>query len=432
MSPLDFFSGRDRFTIEQKILEAFERGQASTDTELVAKDGTKTPYLLTGRQVTLDQSKYIMGLGIDITKRRQAEQALGRFTAIIENTSDFVGIADAMGNIQYINPAGREMLGIGPDEDLKNKTLAECYTEETGRYIVNEIIPLTILNGTAEFESEFLSRSGRLIPYSGVSLARKTPEGAPEFLSLIARDISERRKHEKKIDRLVEALERSNRELEQIAYVASHDLQEPLRKVVSFIELFAGKYQGKIDEKADSYIAYIVDGGTRMSRLINDLLIYSRAVANKAEFKLIDCNTVMETVLSDMEFTLAEKKAAVTFDSLPRVSGDETQMRQLFQNLISNAVKYQKMGEPAVLHVSAVRTGSEWHLSFKDNGIGIEPEYFDKIFVLFQRLHTRMDYPGTGIGLAVCKKIVENHGGRIWVESEFEKGSTFYFSLPVP
>lgn len=263
----------------------------------------------------------------------------------------------------------------------------------------------------------------------------------------IKREVTERRQAEASLRQLHEELETkvqkrtaelkeantnllySNRELEQFAYVASHDLQEPLRAVNSYAQLLARKYQGNLDAKADKYIGYIVEGATRMQQLINDLLEFSRVGTRGKELNLTACEAVLSQVLENLQVAMQENQARVTHDPLPTVMGDEIQLMQLLQNLISNAIKFRRE-EPPCVHISAVSRENEWVFAVGDNGIGMESEYFDRIFTIFQRLHSRAEYPGTGIGLAVCKKIVERHGGRIWVESELGVGTTFYFTLP--
>ena len=224
-------------------------------------------------------------------------------------------------------------------------------------------------------------------------------------------------------------LRRSNQELEQFAYVASHDLQEPLRKIASFCNLLESRYAEQLDERANVYLHYIVDGAMRMQALVNDLLLYSRVTTRGMEFALTDTNDVLQEALANLDVAVAESNACVTHDPLPTAYGDTKQLARLFQNLIGNAIKYRGEAPPEV-HVSVLKKGDEWVFSVRDNGIGIAPEYAERIFVIFQRLHTREEYGGTGIGLSVCKKIVERHGGRIWVESEEGCGATFYFSLP--
>jgi signal transduction histidine kinase len=221
----------------------------------------------------------------------------------------------------------------------------------------------------------------------------------------------------------------SNRELEQFAYVASHDLQEPLRAVNSYAQLLARKYQNNLDAKADKYLGYIMEGATRMQQLINDLLEFSRVGTQAKALQSTACEQVLNHVLKNLQIAIAEHQARVTHDPLPIIMGDEIQLIQLFQNFIGNALKFRRK-EPPHVHISAVQRGDEWLFSVRDNGIGMESEYFERIFVIFQRLHSRQEYPGTGIGLAICKKIVERHGGQIWVESTLDVGTTFYFTIP--
>ena len=229
--------------------------------------------------------------------------------------------------------------------------------------------------------------------------------------------------------RTEEELACSNAELQQFAYVASHDLQEPLRMVASYLQLLERRYKGKLDDDADDFINFAVDGATRMQRLINDLLKYSRVSTRGKEFETTDCEAVLEHTLTNLQIAIAESGASVTHDPLPTVMGDEIQLGQLLQNLINNAIKFRNEKLPSV-HVSAEQKGKEWTFSVSDNGIGIDPEYVDRIFVIFQRLHSVEEYQGTGIGLSVCRRIVERHGGRIWVESQPGNGSTFYFTIP--
>ncbi|MCP2606550.1 ATP-binding protein [Candidatus Aminicenantes bacterium AC-708-I09] len=244
------------------------------------------------------------------------------------------------------------------------------------------------------------------------------------------REILERKKAEEKLKKTAEALERSNKELQHFAYIASHDLQEPLRMVASFVQLLAKRYKGKLGPDADEFIKYAVEGANRMQKMINDLLLYSRVETRGKPFIPTDCEKVLEKVIANLKVSIEERGAIVTHDELPIVMADESQLIQLFQNLISNAIKFCDKKTPRI-HISVNKKNDEWVFSVKDNGIGIDPEYKDRIFQIFQRLHLRDEYPGTGIGLAICKKIVERHGGRIWVESKVGEGSTFYFTIPI-
>jgi signal transduction histidine kinase/DNA-binding LacI/PurR family transcriptional regulator len=224
-------------------------------------------------------------------------------------------------------------------------------------------------------------------------------------------------------------LARSNAELEQFAYIASHDLQEPLRMVTSYVQMLARRYKGQLDADADDFISFAVDGAERMQILIHDLLQYSRVTTHGKPFTPTDCTTTLHHALANLEIAVEESDAVITHDELPTVMADETQLTRLLQNLISNAIKFRKKETRPEIHVSAERTGDEWTFSVRNNGIGIAPEYFERIFMIFQRLHSREEYTGTGIGLAVCKRIVERHGGRIWVESKLGEESTFYFTI---
>lgn len=242
-------------------------------------------------------------------------------------------------------------------------------------------------------------------------------------------DITDRKQAEEQLKVTMTELERSNSELQQFAYVASHDLQEPLRMVTSYVQLLEKRYKGKLDEDADEFIAFAVDGSKRMKILIDDLLEFSRVESHGKPFELTDLKSALDDALANLQAAVKESDAVVTPYHLPSVHADASQLAQLFQNLIGNAIKFRGTKPPRV-RVSAEEEGREWHLSVKDNGIGIDPEYKDRIFVIFQRLHGKKEFPGTGIGLAVCKRIVERHGGRIWVEGKPGKGSTFHFTLP--
>ena len=244
-----------------------------------------------------------------------------------------------------------------------------------------------------------------------------------------ARDITELKQAEKTLNLRLEELTRSNKELEQFAYISSHDLQEPLRMIASYLQLLERKYKGKLDVKADKYIKFSVDGATRMQNLIDDLLDFSRVTTHAKEFELTDLESIYKEVTSNLEVSIRENKAIISHDSLPVVMVDKTQIVQVFQNLINNAIKFRSKNQPKI-NISVKKGDDHWLFAVKDNGIGMDPKHSDRIFEVFKRLHKKRDYPGTGIGLAICKKIIERHGGRIWVVSELGKGSIFYFTLP--
>ena len=244
----------------------------------------------------------------------------------------------------------------------------------------------------------------------------------------LQREVAEHKRTEETLRRIAAELIRSNADLEQFAYAASHDLQEPLRAVTGCVQLLQQRYTGQLDSRADELIRHTVDGATRMQALITDLLAYARVTTRSTPFVPVDCTTVLDQALANLRVAIAESGAVVTHDPLPTVPADATQLLQLLQNLISNAIKFRREAPPAI-HIGAERQASAWLLTVRDNGIGLEPQFAERIFGLFQRLHTRQEYPGTGIGLAMCKKIVERHGGRMWVASELGQGATFCFTL---
>jgi light-regulated signal transduction histidine kinase (bacteriophytochrome) len=249
-------------------------------------------------------------------------------------------------------------------------------------------------------------------------------------VALLRREIRSRLTIESMLREREAALARSNSELEQFAHVASHDLQEPLRMISGYTQLLRRRYAGKLDANADEFIGYAVDGTKRMQLLINDLLNFSRVSSDAQEFEPVDLESAYADTLEDLKIRIDECGATVTHDLLPTVSADPVQMRQLLLNLIGNGMKFQSPERKPAVDVFAAREGVQWRMGVRDNGIGIDAQYFKNLFHIFKRLHSRDEYPGTGIGLAVCKKIVERHGGHIWVESALGQGSTFLFTLP--
>jgi PAS domain S-box-containing protein len=388
----------------------------------------------------------LLGVAWDITGTVVAEAQVKRLAEILENTPDYVSTSDAEGHITWINPAGLQMLGLPPGQTPSHLTVRDTHPEWAGRLIGNVGFPTALREGIWTGENALLGHDGREVPVLQVILSHKDPSGAVLYCSTIARDLTERKAAEEKIRTLNRGLEqrvaqrtaeleeavadlkRSNRELEQFAYVASHDLQEPLRMVGSYVQLLARRYRGNLDADADEFIGYAVEGATRMQELINDLLALSRVGRREDPFVVVDCNEVLASTLRNLQKVLEETGGSVIHSRMPSVLGVPSQVGQVFQNLLGNALKFR--GErPPEIEISAVREGTFWIFAFRDNGIGIDSRYFDRIFVIFQRLHGKQDYPGTGIGLALTRKIVERHGGRIWVESQPGRGSTFFFTL---
>jgi light-regulated signal transduction histidine kinase (bacteriophytochrome) len=278
-----------------------------------------------------------------------------------------------------------------------------------------------LVEGFNEMLSQIETRDGALTQAQG-DLEKRVRD--------LQREVAERQRAEKRLAEKAVELERSNAELEQFAYVASHDLQEPLRMVSIYTQLLAKRYGPKLDGSALEFIDFAVDGVKRMRLLIRDLLEYSRVGTRGKFLAMTDCNAVLDLTLNNLEAVIEESHARITRDPLPVIMADDVQLGQLFQNLIINAIKYHD-SEPPEIHVGCKQEESRWLFWVRDNGIGIDPQYAERIFIIFQRLHGKGEYAGTGIGLAICKKIVERHGGKIWVESELGKGATFYFTLPV-
>jgi signal transduction histidine kinase len=289
-----------------------------------------------------------------------------------------------------------------------------------------------------------LALQGGAMRFGRGELDLRLPETSGDELGLLAHELNSMaaalaeketllRDHatqlEQEVQRRTAELARSNNDLQQFAYIASHDLQEPLRMVSSYTQLLAKRYRGQLDADADEFIGYAVDGTLRMQTLISDILSYSRVETRAKPFELIDCAAVLDRTLKHLGAVIDESGAVVTHDRLPTLPADAVQLAQLFQNLIGNAIKFRGP-EPPRVHIAAERCGEEWRFSVCDNGIGIDPQYAERIFVMFQRLHTRAEYPGTGIGLAICKRIIERHGGRIWMESQAGQGARFCFTIP--
>lgn len=277
--------------------------------------------------------------------------------------------------------------------------------------------------------AHFLKVVSYLVTFAGLVMDYHRTYRESEDLNLqLVSEIFERKYAEKKLAKQALELKRSNEELEQFTYIASHDLKEPLRMVTSYTQLLKKRYKDKLDSDANEFIDFAVDGALRMQNLINDLLNFSRVTTQGKVFEYIELQDSLNNAMQNLKVAIDESNAKITYDPLPKIKADRLQISQLFQNLLGNAIKYKREDSPKI-HISITENKHEWHISISDNGIGIDPLYKEKIFVIFQRLHTKNEYSGTGIGLAICKKIVQRHGGRIWVESEIDKGSTFHFTI---
>lgn len=371
----------------------------------------------------------------DITLRKNAELAREsaeiKYRSLFEGAYDSILNVDHTGVIQLVNKQVVNTFGYKAEELVGQKIeilIPERYrgghVKSRDTYMHN---PISRPMG-AGLELYGLKKDGTEFPVD-ISLSPvKTPSGLQ--VTAIIRNITERKSFEKSLSEKAAELARSNSELEQFAYVASHDLHEPLRMITNYSQLLKKKYSGNIDETADKFIGYIVEGVSRMDRLITDLLAYSRVGRSDISIEEVNLNQTLEFVKATLSQSMLETNAkVVATQNLPTLKMNPVLMQQLFQNLISNAIKFHRLGVPPEVEISAQERDGVWTVSVKDNGIGIEPQYANRIFVIFQRLHARTDFPGTGIGLAVCKKIVEYYGGKIWVESKPGEGSIFYFTL---
>jgi PAS domain S-box-containing protein len=400
-----FYLPESKKKIEEAIKEAVESGKPyDLELEMLSAEGTPK-WVRTIARPVMEKGKVTRVRGIlqDITERKKAEQEienLARFP--LEDPNPVMRVTDN-GQLIYANPPSRRL------QDLWGCEIGDFLPDDWRKLISNSAESGS--SQTKDVRCNEIVYSILVAPLAGAS-----------YVNLYSRDITERMHAE-------DELKRSNAELEQFAYVASHDLQEPLRAIAGMVQLLQKRYQGKLDERADEYIDHAVEAAGRMRKLINDLLTYSRVVRFGKQFEMTDVEKVLDTALANLRVALQESRATVTHDPLPSLMVDETQIGQVFQNLIGNAVKFR--GErPLQIHIGAREEENAWCFEVRDNGIGIESQYFERIFGVFQRLHTRRDYPGTGIGLSLCKKIVERHGGSIWVESEAGQGTSFYFTLP--
>lgn len=378
----------------------------------------------------------LYGFVQNITERKRGEAALQvaltKYQTLFDSFPLGITVADATGQIVESNAMAERLLGIGR-------------AEHSQRQIDGAAWRIVRPDGTPMLAEEYASvralREQRVV--ENIEMGVIIPPGATTWINVTAAplpvtgygvvitysDITERKRSEEALRNALEDLKRSNAELEQFAYVASHDLQEPLRAVTGMVQLLQQRYQGQLDARADQYIGLAVEAAARMQALINDLLTFSRVQRRAQPFAPTALETILTTALANLRVAIEESGAVITHDPLPSVQADGVQLTQLFQNLLGNAIKFRGE-EPPHIHIGVERHEGAWHIAVRDNGIGIAPDYFERIFAIFQRLHPRRAYPGTGIGLAICKKIVEHHGGQIWVESRLGDGATFCFTIP--
>jgi PAS domain S-box-containing protein len=427
-----------RSALERLAATAADGGVAEDEVGLVRHDGALLPARIT---VTAMQEgsggEPLFGVTIrDLSERRAMEAALrdaqARFDGIISISTDAIVSVDEGQRIVFFNQGAEQTFGYGaeevigmPLEMLIPQRFRDDHHQEVSGFGRS---PVRARRMGERGQISGLRKDGEEFP-AEASISRYMLGGKRIFTAVL-RDSTERQRTEEALARQAAELARSNSDLEQFAYVASHDLQEPLRMVASYTQLLGRRYADRLDDDAREFIGYAVDGVTRMQSLINDLLAYSRVGTRGDEFAETDTSAVLARVLATLGAAIEENDAVVSFDALPTIRADAGQLAQLFQNLIGNAIKFRRPEVAPRVHIGAERQERGWLFSVRDNGIGIGPEYADRIFIIFQRLHSRSEYPGTGIGLSICKKIVERHGGEIRMESTPGEGTTFLFDIP--
>ncbi|WP_287587155.1 PAS domain S-box protein [Candidatus Borrarchaeum sp.] len=447
---MDFFSTEYKELFVEINLENSDQNENENifEAEIIPEDGSKIPVEINSKKFKYEGRTAYVSIIRDITKRKLAEEKLKDYTENLENKikERTKALRESEKKYSTIVERGNDGIVIIQDDVLKfaNSKIVEftgfSLKEAIGQPFINFISPeyrelildrykkkLSGENVQNKYEVKILSKDGREIPVE-INASIIEYKGYPADMALI-RDITERKLTDEKLNQTLVNLERSNTELEQFAYIACHDLQEPLRMVASFLQLLERRYWDKIDEAATEFISYAVDGATRMQQMINDLLAFSRVGTRGKPFENVNSKNVLDLAIANLALLIEENDAIITQSSLPIVYADPLQLTQVFQNLIVNGIKFRR-ADPPRIHVSSERKG-EWVFSVKDNGIGIDSKHFNRIFSIFQRLNTKGKYPGSGIGLSICKKIVERHGGRIRVESKLGRGSTFFFTIPM-
>jgi len=435
MTPMDLFSA-DRGTLERDY-DALIAGKDSSANTVEGvyrrKDGTAVPVEARRRALHTEDGWIIVGTATDISERKRAEEALReseeRFRRSFELAGSGVALIGLDRRFLRVNRRLCEILGYTEAEMLRLTGREISHPDDLD--VIDQQRPLLYAGkiDAIRLEKRYLRKDRSAVWVALTITVERTPAGKPQYEIAIYDEITGRKEAEIELRQTHQELTRSNAELEQFAYVASHDLQEPLRMVASYTQLLGKRYGDRLEGDAKEFMAYIVDGASRMKQLIEDLLAYSRVGTRGREFKPVKLESVVERAKTNLRAALEESGGELTHDPLPEVQGDEMQLLQLFQNLAGNAIKFHGEAKPRV-HVSASEKESEFEIAVQDNGIGIEAQYFERIFMVFQRLHDKGQYPGTGIGLAICKKVVDRHGGHIRVESAPGRGSRFLFTLP--
>jgi len=425
--PLDDFSHPDDVESSQKQFAKLSRGEKSINfiNRFCCKDGSYR--WLNWTSIPLEGSIFSSATDITESKLQEAKliqernfsaKAINSLPGIFYLLNEKAGFVRWNDNFSVVTGYSSEELGSINSQEL-------FYHEDLE--IVKKEIEIVFSEGTSKAEARILTKYGETIPY--LLTGYRIEMNNKLYLVGTGIDISERKAAEKEIQETILELERSNNDLENFAYVASHDLQEPLRKISSFTGLLEQRYSEHFDEKGLKYMHYVTDGAERMQGLIKGLLQFSRISTRGKDFGSVKMDNVLEMVLDNLSLAIKENNVQIFYDKLPEVTGDDNQLMSLIQNLIGNAIKFHGKDNP-VIQIKAKKKQNAWIFSVRDNGIGIDKAFSEKVFIIFQRLHSAKEYPGTGIGLSLCKKIVERHGGNIWFESDLNSGTTFYFTIP--
>jgi len=392
-------------------------------------DGTYLDVSVASTPVHFHAIPHVITILRDITERKRNEEIQSQLASIIRHTTDAVYALSLDGMVLSWNP-GAERLYKYSEKEAIGTNIAFIFPPDKmneTKYLVDKINKDESVVG---FETKRVKKDGSVIDVSITVSPIKEASGIITGASTIARDITYKKQVEAELRHYAEELALSNEELYVFSYAASHDLQEPLRTIQAFIQLINEKHKKKLSPEVDELIDSAEEGVSRMHRLITDFLMYSRVGSQTALIEEVDCNTVLNDAMDNLKIAIKESKAKIKHFSLPVVKGNKVQITQVFQNLISNAIKYKGEKKP-VIEISAEKKGEHWQFGVKDNGIGIEEWFSERIFIVFQKLHDYKKYPGSGIGLALCKRVIEKHGGKIWFESEVGKGTSFYFTFPV-
>jgi PAS domain S-box-containing protein len=402
------------------------------------KDGSEFPIDLSVSAVQKGQEWHAVAVIRDITERKRAEDELRTKEGLLSESQHIAQLGSwdwtvqAGTSVMVWTPETYRLFGVSPDTFVLSSETFQALIHPDDRAAMQAWMRACLAGlGPPDLEFRVCLQDGSVRYINGRGhIVQQDAEKKSIRMVGVAQDITKRKLAEAALLQRTEELARSNTELVQFAYVASHDLQEPLRMVSSYVQLLARRYAGKLDADADVFIGFAVDGAKRMQHMINDLLAFSRVTTKGHGFEPVEADAALKLALVNLKMAIEESQASVTFDPLPVVNADSAQLTQLFQNLIGNAIKFRRK-EPPQVHVSVEKRAREWEFSVRDNGIGIEPQHLERIFVIFQRLHTAAQFPGTGIGLAICKKIAERHGGNLWVSSQPGAGSTFHFTIPI-